>query len=128
MAKLDLGPAEIIHNDTHYVREATLFAAMNRVEQLTQQRNNLLARLEADPERAAIATLDGLKKILEEDVARTDIADQNAQIFTEAEVYLIGGYLAGRWEVDVDTVPEDIEQAITSVLAGDFRKPDGEDK
>lgn len=61
-------------------------------------------------------------------MARTDPADQNAQIFTEAEIYLIGGYLAGRWEVDVDTVPEDIEQAITSVLAGDFRKPDGEDK
>lgn len=35
-------------------------------ERVVGQRDNLLARLEADPERAAVATLDGLRKMLPE--------------------------------------------------------------
>lgn len=31
---VDLGPAEVVVNGTRYVREATLFAAMERIEEL----------------------------------------------------------------------------------------------
>lgn len=37
------------------------------IERLRDQRNNLLARLEADPDRAAVAAVDGLRKIFTED-------------------------------------------------------------
>jgi hypothetical protein len=38
-----------------------------RVAELTTQRDNLLQRLAADPGRAAIAAVDGLRKLLSED-------------------------------------------------------------
>ena len=47
-----------------------------------------------------------------------DIADETALIFTEADVYMIGGYLAREWDVmrtDREAA-EDIEEAITAAL------------
>jgi hypothetical protein len=40
---------------------------LNTIERLERQRDELFARLQADPERAAIASLDGITKILGED-------------------------------------------------------------
>ena len=56
-------------------------------------------------------------------MAASDPVDATAMIFTEADVYAIGGYLAHRWGVARDSVTlreaitEDIERAITAVLA-----------
>jgi hypothetical protein len=53
-------------------------------------------------------------------MAASDEVETQTPIFTEAEVYLIGGFLAERFEVDTDTdnemVVEAIEDAIKAAL------------
>lgn len=49
-------------------------------------------------------------------MADTDIADDRSMIFTEADIYVITGYLAEMWGHDGDAV-EDTEKAITAALA-----------
>lgn len=44
-----------------------------------------------------------------------DIVDDKSMIFTEADVYMIAGYLSDTWEVGDDIVA-DVEEAITTVL------------
>lgn len=55
-------------------------------------------------------------------MAADDIVDQEALIFTEADVYMICGFLAGEWGVDGSGAEhaEDVERAITEVLSGAF--------
>jgi hypothetical protein len=51
-------------------------------------------------------------------MAASDFVDENTPVFTEAEVYLIGGFLAERWDnmrTD-DESAEDIEEAIQEAL------------
>lgn len=50
-------------------------------------------------------------------MAADDPAETESLIFTEADVYMIGGYLAEMWEVDPETVTDDTEEAIKAVLA-----------
>lgn len=45
-----------------------------------------------------------------------DPVDDHSEIFTEAEVFMIAGFLAERWEVE-GSVVFDTEEAITAVLA-----------
>lgn len=45
-----------------------------------------------------------------------DIADDHSLIFTEADVYMIAGYLAQIWGISCD-VTEETERAITDCLA-----------
>ena len=54
-------------------------------------------------------------------MAADDIADDSAMIFTEADVYMVGGFLAELWDVDEDATErtQDIEAAITAALNGD---------
>lgn len=49
-------------------------------------------------------------------MAARDSVDTTSMILTEADAYMVGGYLAGLWCVAGDAT-EDIELAITSVLA-----------
>lgn len=53
-------------------------------------------------------------------MATDDIASK-ALIFSEADVYMIGGYLAEVWDVmrTDDEATVDIEHAIVAVLSGD---------
>lgn len=57
-------------------------------------------------------------------MAREDPVDDTALIFTEADVYMIGGYLAEEWKVKSETVTEDTEKAITAVLAHNNQEED----
>jgi hypothetical protein len=45
-----------------------------------------------------------------------DPVDETAMIFTEADVFMIVGFLADRWGIEED-VTEETEEAITAVLA-----------
>lgn len=51
-------------------------------------------------------------------MAASDPVETKTPVFTEEEVYLIGGFLAGRWREIGDTEEEvaDIENAILAVL------------
>lgn len=51
----------------------------------------------------------------------SDPVDDTALIFTERDVYMIGGYLAERWDVEEEDVTAAIEEAITAVLSSPFR-------
>lgn len=52
-------------------------------------------------------------------MASDDPVDDEAMIFTEFEVYMIGGFLAGLWvpDLDDDEGCKDISTAITTVLS-----------
>jgi hypothetical protein len=51
-------------------------------------------------------------------VSREDPVDNRAMIFTESDVYMIAGFLAGIWGVPNDVMDaEHIEMAITRVLS-----------
>ncbi len=49
------------------VEPSAAFVSREEYERVKTQRDNLFARLEADPGRAAVATLDGLRKVWTED-------------------------------------------------------------
>ena len=51
-------------------------------------------------------------------MAASDFVDDNTPVFTEAEVYLIGGFLAERWDAERtdDEATEDIEEAVQEAL------------
>jgi len=54
-------------------------------------------------------------------LAADDPVNETAMIFTELDIYMIGGWLAALWEdgspSDDSETTEDIERAITQVLA-----------
>ena len=52
-------------------------------------------------------------------MAASDPVDTTSLILTEAEAYMVGGYLAELWCVAGDAA-EDIELAISSVLAKQY--------
>ncbi len=56
-------------------------------------------------------------------MAADDVADNEAMIFTEADVYMIAGYLANIWDVKrkAKKASKDIERAITAVLSASTR-------
>ena len=51
-------------------------------------------------------------------MAASDYVDEKTPVFTEAEVYLIGGFLAERWDVmrTNEEATEDIEEAVQEAL------------
>lgn len=56
-------------------------------------------------------------------MAADDLVDTEAMIFTEADVYMICGYLAEHWGLDDGSVTEDTEAAITAVLSNRKETP-----
>jgi hypothetical protein len=45
-----------------------------------------------------------------------DIADDKSMIFTEAEIFMLAGYLADEWGATTNDVVADTEEAIRRVL------------